>query len=84
MINLYILRGLKNILICIKEIFIELSYWIWFCYVCLGLFWNIMFLIVYCFISFIIEIIIFWNVFILFYFNVNNIGMSERDFENDF
>lgn len=43
-----------------------------------------MFLIVYCFISFIVEIIIFWNVFILFYFNVNNIGMSERDFENDF
>lgn len=26
MINIYILRGLKNILICIKETFTELSY----------------------------------------------------------
>lgn len=83
MINLYILRGLKNILICIKETFTELSYRIWFRHACSGLPWNTTLLIVHCFTSLTIETITPWNVFILLYFNVNNIGMSERDLEND-
>lgn len=45
--------------------------------------WNTTLLIVHCFTSLTIETITPWNVFILLYFNVNNIGMSERDLEND-
>lgn len=78
MINLYILRGLKNILIYIKETFTELSYRIWFRHACSCLPWDTTLLIVHCFTSLTIETITPWNVFILLYFNVNNIGMRER------